>query len=215
MQAQTFWKVVTMDRENFLERLITLLDEQAIRYCVIGGQAVNAYVEPLVSLDLDLVVAAEQFDQVETLLAENFNVKRFPHSLSRSNFYSICIVYPPQSPRNRGEVSPPPRAGELEGVNLDLLSLNVSMAGSDLRVQIQTDSRYAAFPERASPGQVLGISFPVASVEDVLTGKIWAAQDPTRRASKRQEDLADIARLIEVYPKLRDRVPADILAKLV
>ena len=173
MQAQTFWKMITMDQENFLDRLITLLNEQAIRYCVIGGQAVNAYVEPLVSLDLDLVVVAEQFQQVETLLTEHFKVKRFPHSL------------------------------------------NVSLAGSDLRVQLQTDPRYAVFPERASPGNVLGVTLPVASVEDVLTGKVWAAQDPTQRASKRQKDLADIARLIEAYPELRTQVPSDIVAKLI
>jgi hypothetical protein len=173
MQAQTFWKVVTVDQENFLDRLITLLEEQAIRYCVIGGQAVNAYAEPLVSLDLDLVVATEQFQQVEALLAENFTVQRFPHSL------------------------------------------NVSLAGSDLRVQIQTDLRYAAFLERALPGNVLGITLPVAGVEDVLAGKVWAAQDPARRPSKRQKDLADIARLIEAYPTLRPQVPPDILSRLI
>ncbi len=173
MQAQTFWKVITMDQENFLDRLITLLEEQAIRYCVIDGQAVNAYVEPLVSLDLDLVVAMDQLQQVETLLAENFKVKRFPHSL------------------------------------------NVFLAGSDLRVQIQTDPRYATFPERASSGDVLGVTLPVASVEDILAGKVWAAQDPTRRPSKRQKDLADIARLIESYPDLRDQIPPDVLSRLV
>ena len=162
-----------MDQANFLERLISLLEQHAIRFCVIGGQAVNAYVEPLVSLDLDLVVATEQFQQVETLLTEQFTVKQFPHSL------------------------------------------DVSLAGSDLRVQIQTDPRYASFPYRASSGLVLGVPLPVAAVEDVLAGKIWAAQDPTHRPSKRQKDLADIARLLEAYPALRDWVPADVLARLV
>jgi hypothetical protein len=42
MQATTFWKLVTVDQTNLLEQLIHLLDEQAIAYCVIGGQAVNA-----------------------------------------------------------------------------------------------------------------------------------------------------------------------------
>jgi hypothetical protein len=48
------------DQSNLLEKLISLLKERGIRYCVIGGQAVNAYVEPLVSLDLDLAVAVNQ-----------------------------------------------------------------------------------------------------------------------------------------------------------
>ena len=41
-------------------------------------------------------------------------------------------------------------------------SLNVSDAGSDLRVQIQTDPRYAAFVDRATPRDLLWIRLPVA-----------------------------------------------------
>ena len=173
MRALTFWKAIVMDQANLLERLIALLTEHQIRYCAIGGQAVNAYVEPLVSLDLDLVVAIDQLDRAESLLASTFKVERFPHSL------------------------------------------NVSLPASDLRVQIQTDPRYAAFLERASLLEVLGLVMPVAALEDVLRGKVWAVQDPTRRASKRQKDLADIARLLETYPALRNQVPGDVLAQLI
>ena len=173
MQALTFLKMITMDQSNLLENLISLLNEQGIRFCVIGGQAVNAYVEPLVSLDLDLVVAVDQLEQVEALLEPHYDLKRFPHSL------------------------------------------NVAMSGSDLRVQIQTDRRYSSFVERAVMQTVLGIPLSVASVEDVLQGKIWAALDPERRASKRQKDLADISRLLEKYPELRLKVPQEIRARLV
>jgi hypothetical protein len=62
---------------------------------------------------------------------------------------------------------------------------------------------------------ILGPRLPVASLEDVLQGKIWAVLDPGRRSSKRQKDLADIARLLEAYPDLRSRVPEEILARLV
>jgi hypothetical protein len=161
-----------MDQSNLLESLISLLNEKGIRFCVIGGQAVNAYVEPLVSLDLDLVVAVDQLDQVEKLLESHFDLKKFPHSL------------------------------------------NVGMPGSDLRVQIQTDERYSSFVERASVRTVLGMTLPVASVEDVLQGKIWAVLDPGRRGSKRQKDLADIARLLEKYPNLSAQVPQEVRARL-
>jgi len=173
MQALTFLKMITMDQSNLLENLISLLNEQGIRFCVIGGQAVNAYVEPLVSLDLDLVVALDQLEQVEALLEPHYDLKRFPHSL------------------------------------------NVAMSGSDLRVQIQTDRRYSSFVERAVMQTVLGMPLSVASVEDVLQGKIWAVLDPERRASKRQKDLADISRLLEKYPELRLKVPQEIRARLV
>jgi hypothetical protein len=55
----------------------------------------------------------------------------------------------------------------------------------------------------------------VACVEDVLSGKVWAASDPARRASKRQKDLADIARLLESDPELRAQVPRELLDRLV
>lgn len=55
----------------------------------------------------------------------------------------------------------------------------------------------------------------MARLEDVLQGKVWAAQDPTRRSSKRLKDLADIARLLDAYPELRDRVPGDVLTLLI
>jgi len=173
MQATTFWKTVTMDRANLLESLIALLKEHSVQYCVVGGQAVNAYVEPLVSLELEIVVADHEFEPVTELLKQEFIVKAFPHGL------------------------------------------NISAAGSDLRVQIQTDERYAGFVGRAVPGQVLGLELPVAALEDVLKGKTWAAQDPERQGSQRQKDLADIARILERYPELRSQVPKEIRGRLV
>ena len=67
--------------------------------------------------------------------------------------------------------------------------------------------------DRASRRDVLGISLPVASVEDILQGKVWAALDPSRRASKRRKDLLDIERILETFPQLRERVPDEILAR--
>ena len=55
---------------------------------------------------------------------------------------------------------------------------------------------------------------PVAALADTLQGKIWAALDPDQRGSKRQKDLADIARLIEAYPHLRQQVPTELLDRL-
>ena len=47
MQALAFWKTIIVDQSNFLDKLVALLNERKIRYCVIGGQAVNAFAEPL------------------------------------------------------------------------------------------------------------------------------------------------------------------------
>jgi len=172
MQALEFWKAVTVDHANLLESLIQLLHEHKAKYCVIGGQAVNAYAEPLVSLDLDLVIAARDLEQLTPILTAQFVVEEFPHSL------------------------------------------NVSIPGSQLRVQIQTDPKYLDFPDRAERREVLGVELSVASLGDLLQGKIWAASDPTRGATKRQKDILDIARLIEKYPHLRPRVPAELLKQI-
>lgn len=93
-------------------------------------------------------------------------------------------------------------------------SLNVSQQGSDLRVQIQTDPRYFAFTDAASVRSVLGLMLPVARLEDILQGKIWAVTDATRHPTERQKDLLDIARIVETYPALRTQVPADILERI-
>ena len=106
--------------------------------------------------------------------------------------------------------------GDVPFVEPDL-GIHVAGAVSQgrLRAQIQTDPRYFAFVDRAAPRDILGVRLPVARLEDVLHGKIWAVTDASRRPSKRQKDLADIARLLEVYPELRSQVPADVAAKLV
>lgn len=169
MQALAFWKAVTVDQADFLGALVGLLAEHSVKYCVVGGQAVNAYVEPLVSLDLDLALAAGEMERIAPALHQRFHVESFPHSL------------------------------------------NLSLEGSKLRVQLQTDPRYAGFSERASQREVLGITLPVAALEDVLQGKVWAASDFTRRPSKRRKDLLDIERIVEAQPQLRERIPPEIL----
>ncbi|MGA3040930.1 MAG: hypothetical protein ABSF54_09115 [Bryobacteraceae bacterium] len=162
MQEPAFWKAVIVDESNFLEAILAMLAENHIRYCVIGGQGVNAYVDPLVGLELDLVVAAEQINGAKELLR----------------------------------------------------SIDLTANRSKLRVQIQTDPRYFSFLERARPAAVLGLDLPVANIEDILQGKIWAAQDLTRRPSKRRKDLLDIERIVDAYPALRAQVPQDILDRL-
>jgi len=162
-----------MDHADLMDEILRRLEDARVPYCVIGGQGVNAYVDPLVSLDLDLVVAAASIDSLLATFPPHMKVERFPHSI------------------------------------------NVSAAGSDLRIQLQLDPRYAEFPARASERLVLGRSMRVAAVQDVLSGKVWAASDLERRASKRQKDLADIARLIERYPDLRAQVPTAILDRLI
>ena len=165
MNAKDFANRVTNSRSDFLQEFLDILEENQLPFCVINGLAVNAYAEPVVSLDLDLVVVSEHLDELVAILKNRFIVKRQPHSI------------------------------------------NVSSPYSDLRIQIQTDARYQAFIARSSHKTVLGYDIPVAALEDVLQGKIWAFSDPARQPSKRQKDWADIMRLAETHPHLVSLLP--------
>jgi hypothetical protein len=53
-----------------------------IEYCIIGGLAVNAYVEPVVSLDLDIVAALDGIDKLIESTKGKFKIEKFPHSIN-------------------------------------------------------------------------------------------------------------------------------------
>lgn len=168
MTKKEFMNSVINGQEDILQQLLDLLNEMKIDYCVIGGLAVNAYVEPVVSLDLDIVVVAEAIDRLIKAVEKIFNIDKFPHRF------------------------------------------NLSSSKSDLRIQLQMDPRYQPFIFRSTIKDVIGYKMKVATVEDILHGKVWAYSDEQRRKSKRQKDLADIFRLVEVYPNLTDLLPESI-----
>jgi hypothetical protein len=169
MNGKEFLNGIANGEVDMIEAVLALLGATGADHCVIGGLAVNAYTEPVVSLDLDLVVVSDRIGNLSAAArAAGMKVEEFEHSV------------------------------------------NLSITGSDLRVQLQKDPRYQAFLSRAVVRPVLGYELSVACLEDVLRGKIWAYSDRTRRASKRQKDLADILRLVETHPDLRSRVPEDL-----
>ena len=90
-------------------------------------------------------------------------------------------------------------------------SLNAQFPGSRLRVQITLDSRYAGFPARAVMGNVFGVRLPVAALEDLVQGKLWAIADERRRASKKAKDKADLIRICESYPQIITLIPRGLL----
>jgi hypothetical protein len=165
MTKKEFFHAISNGKVDVLQILLDTLAEIKVNYCIIGGLAVNAYAEPIVSLDLDIIVAGDKLEVLCKSLEGQFKIEKFAHRL------------------------------------------NFSSSESDLRIQIQTDPRYQEFIGRAVNTSVLGYPMRVAGIEDVLRGKIWAYSDEQRRKSKRQKDLTDIIRLIEVYPSLKNHIP--------
>jgi hypothetical protein len=89
-------------------------------------------------------------------------------------------------------------------------SLNAQKPGSDLRIQFTKDPRYQSFLAAAVPAKVLGCEARVASLRDLVTGKIFAWSDPQRRLSKRKKDEADLIRLAEDFPEVRPLLPEEL-----
>src|SRR6187549_3014283 len=101
MKAAVFWGTVTKDDSGFLPEFVDILEREGIHYAVIGGQAVNAYAEPLVSLDLDLVVDESKRSWLEAELRKRFRVEAFEHSVNVSKSGSNLRVQIQTDPRYR------------------------------------------------------------------------------------------------------------------
>jgi len=165
-------EINTNGRKDIIQEIIDALNDNHMEYCVIGGLAVNAYVEPVVSLDLDIVVIVDGIDKLIETIRDKYRIEKFPHSI------------------------------------------NLGSKDSDIRIQIQTDERYQDFIKRASIKDIMGYQMSVASLEDVVTGKVWDYSDEQRRGSKRQKDLADIMRIIESFPELKSKLPESIIERI-
>ncbi len=102
-----------------------------------------------------------------------------------------------------------------EGFPATHFELSVNLQGtSKVSLQFSTDPLYCEFPSRSVAADVHGILMRVASLSDMLAGKIVAWRDPSRRPSKRQKDLLDIMRLVESHPELRAELPPELAVQM-
>ena len=82
MTKQEFLRAVSNGGDAVLKIILELLKKAKADYCIIGGLAVNAYVEPVVSLDLDIVIVADSTEKFLSLAGPVFKVERFPYSIN-------------------------------------------------------------------------------------------------------------------------------------
>lgn len=86
MIGKEFLNSVANGQLDIVQVLLDILAETGSRYCLIGGLAVNAYVDPVVSLDIDIVVTVE--DVEATIVAakgRGLKVEEFEHSVNISS----------------------------------------------------------------------------------------------------------------------------------
>jgi len=85
MIGREFLNSVANGKSDIIQTLLDILAETRSRYCLIGGLAVNAYVEPVVSLDVDIVAAIENVDSIcKAAVKRGMRVERFEHSVNLS-----------------------------------------------------------------------------------------------------------------------------------
>ena len=90
---------VANGKTDVVQVLLDALAELGAEYCVIGGLAVNAYVEPVVSLDLDIVIATDDIEKVCDAVAKEFSIERFPHSVNLTSSQSDLRIQLQTDPR--------------------------------------------------------------------------------------------------------------------
>jgi len=74
--------------------------------CLIGGLAVNAYVEPVVSLDLDVVAAVENLDAIcKEARTRGLKIEQFEHSIKITGASSDLRIQFQTDPRYQKFVS--------------------------------------------------------------------------------------------------------------
>jgi hypothetical protein len=100
MTGKEFLNNIANGKIDIIQLLIDILTKLRTEYCVIGGLAVNAYVEPVVSLDLDLIVAVQDIEKVCKAAAERgLKVEQFEHNVNLTSPKSDLRIQIQRDPR--------------------------------------------------------------------------------------------------------------------
>lgn len=83
MTGKEFVKRMANGKSDIIQILLDILSKTSSRYCIVGGLAVNAYVEPVVSLDLDVVAAVEDIEAIcDAAKKRGLKIEKFEHSVN-------------------------------------------------------------------------------------------------------------------------------------
>lgn len=97
---------VAKGQEDILQLFLDILKKSKAAYCAVGGLAVNAYVEPVVSLDLDIVVDMKDVEKVcREAAAKGLKVEKFEHSVNLTSPKSNLRIQIQTDPRYQEFIS--------------------------------------------------------------------------------------------------------------
>jgi hypothetical protein len=106
MTGKEFVNRLANGKSDIIQLFLEILSKTGSEYCLIGGLAVNAYVEPVVSLDLDVVAAVEDVGAICSAAKERgLKVEQFEHSVNITSSDSDLRIQLQQDPRYQEFVS--------------------------------------------------------------------------------------------------------------
>jgi hypothetical protein len=93
MTAAELFESITNGGTSDFGQVIAVLREHNIKWCLIGGLAVNCYVTPVYTTDADFVVAVKMLDLVvRQLIEHSFRISRFEFSVNAQKPGSDLII---------------------------------------------------------------------------------------------------------------------------
>jgi hypothetical protein len=100
MTGKEFLNAIANGKSDILQTILNMISDTGATYCVIGGLAVNAYVEPVVSLDLDIVIALSNLENMMDAAKRNgLKVESFEHIVNISSQDSDLRIQIQTDPR--------------------------------------------------------------------------------------------------------------------
>lgn len=105
MTKKEFLNAVSNGKVDILQAFIDIMSRLNVDYCVIDGLAINAYAEPVVSLDLDIVVAADNIETLIKAAEAHFRIQKFTHSVNLSTDKSDLRIQLQIDPRYQHFIS--------------------------------------------------------------------------------------------------------------
>ncbi len=93
MTGKQFYDWQTSGGTNDVMRLVDCLERADVLWCIIGGVAVNHWAEqPMVTQDVDFVVATQSIERIRTLLEDaGFHSERFEWSVNFKGHSAVSI----------------------------------------------------------------------------------------------------------------------------
>jgi len=100
MTGKEFLNSLAHGQSDIIQLVLDILAETGSGYCLIGDLAVNAYAEPVVSLDIDVVIAAENVEAASKAAeARKLKVESFERSVNISSPHSDLRIQLQTDPR--------------------------------------------------------------------------------------------------------------------